>query len=187
MIKRYSPVLLSGIAVLYTLWYMHFDKPWTNAGAMSTIGLKHKTLFVIWGIITFTALSVNIVLSYQKHLKTKLYIPLLIISGIGMGLTLAFEFDYSKMPDYYFHSGGSLVFSVVTGTAIFLLFLLCYKKNSVFKAFTYLSAIILLGDLVFLIIFKETGLIETVPIFAGYVMLGITNTRRDKFETARKA
>ena len=31
-----------------------------------------------------------------------------------------------------------------------------------------------------LIIFKETAIIELTPIFAGYIMLGIHNTRRER-------
>lgn len=44
---------------------------------------------------------------------------------------------------------------------------------------------ILLGDFVLLLIYQETGLIETVPIFAGYIMLAVINTRSDKVEIFR--
>ena len=54
-----------------------------------------------------------------------------------------------------------------------------------FKAFTVASGMILIGDLVCLLIFKETGLIETLPIFAGYIMLSAVNLRREKIETTR--
>ena len=77
------------------------------------------------------------------------------------------------------------MFSAVTGITIFLLFLLNYKKGRIFKIFTYITAIILITDLICLLIFKETGLIEALPIFAGYLLLGIVNLRREKVELTR--
>ncbi len=175
-------VILCAVSTVYTLWYMHFDLPWTNDGALSAIGLGHRFLFSVWGILTFASLAVSIITAYKRYTNTKAYVPLLIISGAGMALTLIFRFDYDLKPDYYFHCAGSLTFSIVTGFTIFLLFVLA--KN---RLFAVITAVILIADTVLLIIFKETGLIEAVPIFAGYIMLCITNLRRDKIEAAREA
>lgn len=183
--KKTISCLLSFAATVYTIWYMHFGVPYKNSGALSKIGLSHHILFAVWGVLTFGALCFAITLAYQKTLKTKIYIPLNVISGIGMLLTITNDFDFDKKLEYYLHCTGSLTFSAVTGVTIFLLFLLNYKKNTVFKIFTYLSAGILIADLICLLIFKETGLIEALPIFAGYLLLGITVTRREKVELAR--
>lgn len=51
-----------------------------------------------------------------------------------------------------------------------------------FKIFTYVTASILIIDLALLIVFKETGLIEIVPIFAGLIMISVTVLRSDKVE-----
>ena len=180
--KKFLAVILSIIATTYTLWYMHFENAATNEGALSKIGLKHPIYFAIWGILTYFALFSNIHLAYKRELKTKIHIPLLAISGVGMILTLTNDFDFDKKVQYYLHCFGSLMFSAVMGITIFLFFLLCYKKNHIFKAFTILTGLILIVDLICLLIFKETGLIEALPIFAGYLLLGITNLRRDKLE-----
>mgnify|MGYP002852492006 CR=1 FL=1 len=173
-------VILCASSIVYTLWYMHFDLPWTNDGALSTIGLTHRTYFIIWGVLTFAALSLSVITAYRERTKTKIYIPLLTLSGIGMALTLIFRFDYDIKPNYYFHCAGSLTFSIVTGVTIFLLFVLAKDR-----LFAVITAVILIADTVLLIIFKENGLIEAVPIFAGYIMLCITNLRRDKIEITR--
>ena len=102
-----------------------------------------------------------------------------------MILMLIFNFDYAKIPNFYFHCTGSLAFSVLMGTTVFLLFLLCCKKGTVFKIFTFTTAAILLSDLVLLFIFKETALIEALPIFAAYAMLNTVIFRRDKVEIKR--
>lgn len=181
-LKKVFGIALSIAATAYTLWYMHFGDPKSNSGALSKIGLEHHTYFVIWGILTMLALSFGIISAYRRLLKTKIYIPLLLIAGTGMLFTLCFDFDYDIKPDYYFHCAGSLTFSVVMGITIFLLFLLNWKKAKIYRLFTVLTCVILLIDLVFLVIFKETALIEVLPVLAGYIMLGITNLRSDRVE-----
>ena len=181
MRKILSPILCL-ISFVYTVWYMHFGVPYKNSGALSAIGINRKGLFVLWGALTFLALAYSVSIAYLRYLKTRIFIPFLIVSGIGMVLFLRFDFLYNVYPDYYLHCAGSLTFSVVMGTTLFLLFLLCYKKGTVFKIFTYLTAAVLLTDFILLLIFKETALIETLPIFAGYIMLSIVNLRRERIE-----
>lgn len=183
--KNVTGALSSAAAFVYTLWYMHFGEAHKNSGALSKIGLEHHGYFAVWGVLTLFALSFNIIIAYRKYTKTKAYIPLLAVSAVGMILTLCFDFDFSKKPDYYIHCIGSLTFSAVMGFTIFLLFLLCCKKDKMFRAFTFITAGILITDLILLFIFKETGLIEAVPIFAGYILLAATNLRRDKIEAYR--
>ncbi|MBQ8077879.1 MAG: hypothetical protein IJ235_05810 [Eubacterium sp.] len=185
MIKRYITLILSTISAAYTIWYMHYGVPYLNSGALSKIGLQHKTSFWIWGVLTYCTLAVGITLAYRRYTNTKAYIPLLAVSGVGMLLTLAFEFDFSKMPDYYFHCAGSLMFSAVTGAAVLVLFILSYRVAIMFRVFAWITGAILAMDFVCLLIFKETGLIEILPVFAGYIMLGLVNMRWDKVEIKR--
>ena len=185
--KKAISLILNISAIVYTLWYMHYGVPYKNSGALSKIGLEHRGAFIIWGAITFAALAFSIILAYGKYAKYRFHLPLLALSFVGMLLTLCFKFDYDIKPDYYFHCIGSLAFSVSTSTTVFLLFLMNYKKALIFKAFTYVTAAILLIDLACLFVFKETGLIETLPVIAGLILLSITNLRREKIEAARNA
>ncbi|MGN0521675.1 MAG: hypothetical protein ACI4IQ_03445 [Eubacterium sp.] len=162
------------ISVLISLYYMHFGGILGNSSAFSKVGLNHSALFILWGISTYIALSFNIYAGYSKT-RFKFYIPLLIITAVGMVLTLACDFDYSKYSQYIAHCIGSITFSAVSGILVFLLFLLTKKY-----LFTVISGVILVTDLVLLLIFKETALIEIVPIFAGYIMLLITNLKKEK-------
>lgn len=183
--KKYLPLisaLLSICTVIYTIWYMHYGNPAKNSGALSKIGLEHHGLFVIWGILTYLSLSFALVIAYRKFTKTKVYIPLLCISGLGMILTLCFDFVYDNKLNYILHCAGSLMFSAISGITVFILFLLNCKRSVMFKFFTYITAAVLICDLICLFIFKETGLIETLPVFAGYIMLTVTNFRREKVE-----
>lgn len=183
--KKWIGLILSLAATAYTIWYMHYGVPYLNSGALSKIGLSHRFAFVIWGVLTMLALGWNIAIAYIRYTNTKLYVPLLSVSTVGMAMTLIFDFDFDKKLDYYCHCVGSLMFSVIMGVTIFLLFLLCYSKGKMFQIFTILTAGILLVDLVLLLIYQETGLIESLPVFAGYLLLCVTNFRRDRVEATR--
>lgn len=145
-----------------------------NKGALSKIGLTHPVLFAVWGIITSAALFFCVIVGYSKT-KYKFHIFFLAAAAAGMLLTLCFDFDYSKQLKYWLHCIGSMTFSVTMGIVIFLLFLVSKKYLS-----AAVSAAIMLIDLVFLIIFKETAIIELAPIFAGLIMLNIHNSRKER-------
>lgn len=170
------------VSFIYTISYMSMGVVYKNSGALSKIGLTHHLEFVIWGMLTLFALCFNIAAAYRRYTKTKIHIPLLIISFFGMVLTLCFDFDFDNKLDYYLHCAGSLTFSAVMGITIFILFLFNFNKSKMFKAFTIITGSILIIDLICLLIFKETALIETLPVFAGYILLNIVNLRNEKVE-----
>lgn len=171
--KRVVCVVSVLIAVGITLYYITIGGVFGNSSALSKVGLDHPLLFAFWGFFTYFALSFNIYIGYSKT-KYKFYLPLLFVTAIGMLLTLTCDFDYSKYSQYIAHCIGSLVFSAVSGILVFLLFLL--KKEYRMSAIT---GLILIGDLIFLILFKETALIEIIPIFYGYIMLLINNLKKE--------
>lgn len=165
-------------AVAVTIYYLTICGLKGNESALSTVGLEHPVIFSIWGISTYLALAANIAVAFSKT-KYKFYIILLIISGIGMALTLLCDFDYDNYKQYLAHCIGSLGFSAIMGINVFLAFLL--NKRYILSS---ISAVILIVDLIMLLIFKETALIEVAPVFAGYIMLLIVNLskRNEKIE-----
>ncbi len=169
--KKIISIVSCVIAGVYSLYYASLGGYFGNKGALSKIGLEHPLLFAVWGILTIIALDYNIILGFWKT-KYKFQYILLSISIIGMIMTICFDFDYAKHSQYILHCIGSMTFSIVTGVTVFLLFLL--KKD---YTFTAISGIILIADLILLIIFKETAIIELMPIFAGYIMMIIHNSK----------
>ena len=61
------------------------------------------------------------------------------------------------------------------GITVFLLFLL--SKSYILAA---ISGVVLIADLVLLLIFKETAIIELMPIFTGYILMSIHNFKKEK-------
>ncbi len=172
--KKIFCLLISLAAVAYSIFYASLGGFIGNKGALSKIGLTHPILFAVWGILTCTALFANLIAGFMRT-KYKFYIPLILIAFIGMILTITNEFDYSVKSEYFLHCIGSMTFSVIMGITVFLLFVL--SKDYILAI---ISGVILIGDLILLILFKETAIIELTPIFAGYIMLGIHNMRRER-------
>ncbi|MDE5670807.1 MAG: hypothetical protein K2I14_05025 [Eubacterium sp.] len=169
-------IAVSAIAVIFTLWYMHFGSLTENSGALSVTGLSHPVYFTIWGILAFCGIFSNLFLAYKQLLpKYRFQNLLFAMSAIGMILTLAFDFDYSLYVQYILHCFGSLLFSVSTAACVFLLFFLNFSKSKMFKIFTYIIGAVLIIDLGMLLIFKETALIEAVPVLFALIILPVLN------------
>ncbi len=174
--KKVIMIILSAFSAGYTVWYMSLGSLTENSGALSKTGLTHPLYFAFWGILVFSAIYVNLLYAYnnlpEKH---KFQYFLCAFSAVGMALTLTCDFDYAKRAQYFLHCAGSLSFSALTGLCVFLIFLLNYRRGRLYAAFTYIIGSILIADLILLIIFKETALIEAVPVLFALTILPILN------------
>ncbi len=174
--KKALLISISVFAAVFTIWYMHFGSLTENSGALSVTGLEHPVYFTVWGVLTFCGIFGNLLFSYKRLLpKNHFQYVFFSLSAIGMILTLSCDFDYLSYTQYVLHCIGSLLFSVSTGICVFLLFFLNFKRNRIFMAFTYIIGFILITDLVLLLIFKETALIEAVPVLFALIILPILN------------
>ena len=86
--------LISALYCGFTLGYMHFADPRTNAGALSTIGLDHPVLFALWcrhsGVLYLLLYTM-----YNKQKRRGL------CHGrracrVGMALTVCCPFDFER-------------------------------------------------------------------------------------------
>lgn len=169
-------IIVCAIAIAFTLWYIHLGSGIEHNCALSKIGLYYPEKFTVWGILTFIGIYGNLLHAYKTLLeKYKFQYLFCFLSAIGMILTLACDFDYSKQTEYILHCCGSLVFSVSTSICVFLLFFLNFSKSKRFAVFTYIIGTILIADLICLLIFKENALIETVPVIFALIILPLLN------------
>lgn len=72
--------LISALYSGFTLGYMHFADPRTNAGALSTIGLDHPVLFALWGAVTYGVLYLLLYTMYNKQKRRGLCHGLLLLN-----------------------------------------------------------------------------------------------------------
>lgn len=99
--------------------------------ALSTIGLDHPVLFALWGAGTYGVLYLLLYTMYNKQKRRGLCHGLVLPAGVGMALTVCCPFDFERHNLWLLHCIGSLAFSVLSGVAIFLCFLI-FSKNGRF-------------------------------------------------------
>ena len=178
--KKFWISLFSVFYCIFTILYMRFADPWTNAGAISTIGLDHPVLFALWGVVTYGVLYLLLYTIYDRQKRRRVCHVLLIPAGAGMALTVCCPFDYKRHTLWLLHCIGSLAFSVLSGVAIFLCFLFLFKKGRFWQCATVFWAALMISDSILLLIYKENGLIEAVPVLIGMVLLNIAIYQKEK-------
>lgn len=172
-------IVLMGISCLYTIWYMQLGDIFENSGALSTIGLTHPVLFAIWGVLAQSAMLANICTMYMRAgIHKNFYKVLLILSTLGMGMTLLFPFDYDMRPYYFLHCTGAFLFTGANGCAILIYYLLRRKERPAFWALFGCGCAVLAASLILLLITKETAFNETLPLFGAFVLFTATNATK---------
>ncbi len=176
--KKYILAAISFAAFAYTIWFMHFGELTTIEGSLSKTGINHTFLFAIWGIITFTALYLNVFTLFSEHIKKyswkKFYFTMMLLSATGMALTLSCRFGYEFGAEYYLHCAGSLTFSILTSVIVFTYYMLNFRRHRLYAIATIVIGVLLITDMIFLIAYKQNALIEAVPILFGLFIMPLT-------------
>ncbi len=121
--------LISALYCGFTLGYMHFADPRTNAGALSTIGLDHPVLFALWGAGTYGVLYLLLYTMYNKQKRRGLCHGLVLPAGVGMALTVCCPFDFERHTLWLLHCIGSLAFfRAQRGSDLSVLFVFIQKR-----------------------------------------------------------
>lgn len=142
----------------------------------SVIAMVHPYLYTLWVVFVIASLWLNISYMYRhndyngKVGKVSMYLGFvcIIITKI-----IPHEDDFNWR--MVVHWTAALAFGVFCAASI-ILFLINKSKNNKRFLFTLLFFIaVLVVMLVLLILFKENGAIETLPIWATYLILYLVN------------
>lgn len=176
---RCASIGLLIVSTVYTAWYMQLGSIFENSGALSTIGLEHRLLFAVWGVLAQGAMIVNIETMYRSAgISLKFYKILLIASTVGIGMTLVFPFDYDLRAFYVLHCTGAFLFTGANSGAILAYFILRRKVHPAFWVLFGLGCAVLAASLILLLITKETAFNETLPLFGAFALFAATNATK---------
>ncbi len=147
----------------------------------SMIGLVHPWLFKLWGILTGTTLFTNILYLYRRydfHSRAGVVLGSIGAAAIYLSLncpSMGESKDFSD-PRCLFHWLGALVFAMCVAAPL-IVFLFCKARqgNGRFR-WTFLGFVgLLLVMLVLLITVGKSAMIENIPVFGAYLVLGLLN------------
>ncbi len=177
--KYTAMVLLIGSFIYFTV-YGFLSNPFLPSGTASEIGLKYPTAFKFWGVTTSLALTVNLVYSYtRKPLSNK---PATIAGYVCMALGVICLMTCVHIPStrepglqMYAHWSTALLFAVFFAAAIVLHLLFPEKPNKKYKITLICFAAILVAIIIALLAAGKNGFIESLPMWAAYIIVFIDN------------
>ncbi len=179
-IFKYSSLILLVISFIYFTVYGFLRNPFLDTGTASEIGLEFPIAFKFWGVTSGSALACNLCYIYRHNeFKNKI---IKIIGYICMILGVICIMTCVHVPStrikglqMYIHWGTALSFALFFAAALILFLVFPKVKNMQYIYTTIAFGILLLGIVIALIIWGKNGFIESLPMWAAYVIIFLVN------------
>lgn len=167
-------VLLASL--IYAMYYIDIQNPLKYS--LSEIGRSNWALFIIWCVLSGTALLLNIHKLYERtnfnHKWTK-WGKVFLYSGLFFLLLTFLNMSKDPMYWYYIHVATAILFSVLVFFSLLFCLLHMAQKLKTYRNLTIILIAILFVDIIFLIIYKQMALFESIPLILCYAVLFFTN------------
>ena len=180
LIFKYSSMALLIISFIYFTVYGFLENPFLPSGTASEIGLKYPIAFKFWGVTSGAALSVNLIYMYLRN-EFK-YNQAKITGYVCMALGVVCIMTCVHVPStrvfgvqMIVHWGTALSFALFFAVALILALVFPKEKNKKFTITTIVFGVLLLGIVIALIIWGKNGFIESLPMWAAYVIIFLVN------------
>lgn len=179
-IFRISAMALLIISFVYFTAYGFLSNPFLESGTASEIGLKYPTAFKFWGFTTSLALTVNLIYTYiRKPLGNgKAQLAGYVCMALGvLCLMTCVHIPSTRVPglQMYAHWSTALLFAVFFAAAIVLHLLFPAKPNKKYKITLICFCGLLLAIIIALIAAGKNGFIESLPMWAAYIIIFLDN------------
>lgn len=179
-IFKYTAMLLLIGSFIYFTVYGFLRNPFLPSGTASEIGLEYPTAFKFWGFTTSLALSVNLIYTYT-HMPFK-YKKAMIAGYVCMALGVVCLMTCVHIPStrepglqMYAHWSTALLFALFFAAAIVLHLLFPAKPNKKYKITLICFAALLGAIVIALIAAGKNGFIESLPMWAAYIIIFLDN------------
>lgn len=182
-IFKISAMVLLILSFVYFTAYGFLSNPFLESGTASEIGLKYPTAFKFWGLTTSLALTVNLVYSYthkplgNRKAGTAGYVCM----ALGVACLMAcVHIPSTRVPgiQMYAHWSTALLFAVFFAAAIVLHLLFPSKPNKKYRITLICFGAVLLAIVIALIAAGKNGFIESLPMWAAYIIIFLDNFTR---------
>lgn len=180
LIFKYSSLVLLVVSFIYFTVYGFLENPFLPSGTASEIGLKYPLAFKFWGVTSGSALACNLCYMYLhnefKNNKVK------IIGYVCMALGVVCIMTCVHVPStrvfglqMIVHWGTALSFALFFAIALILFLVFPKDKNKKYFITTIVFGALLLCIVIALIIWGKNGFIESLPMWAAYVIIFLVN------------
>lgn len=160
-------------SLIYAMYYIDIQNPLQYS--LSEIGRSNWALFIVWSLLSGIAILLNVHRLYERTGYSSKIGKAFLYSGLVFLVLTFLNMSKDPMYWYYIHVATAILFAVLAFASISLCLLYMAKK---IKAYLYITVILfalILVDIVFLIIYKQMALFESIPLVLCYVILFFTN------------
>ena len=179
-IFKYSSLSLLIISFIYFTVYGFLENPFLPSGTASEIGLKYPIAFKFWGVTSGSALACNLCYMYlHNEFKTN---KAKIAGYVCMALGVICIMTCVHVPStrtfgvqMIVHWGTALSFALFFAIALMLFLIFPKNKNKQYLITTIAFGALLLGIVIALLIWGKNGFIESLPMWAAYVIIFLIN------------
>ena len=179
-IFRYSSLALLVISFIYFTVYGFLENPFLPSGTASEIGLKYPIGFKFWGVTSGSALACNLCYMYLhnefKNDKAKMAGYVCMALGVICIMTCV-HVPSTRIfgVQMIVHWGTALSFALFFAIALILFLVFPKNKNKQYFITTIAFGALLLGIVVALLIWGKNGFIESLPMWAAYIIIFLVN------------
>lgn len=170
--KTLSLVFLT-MALVYNVIFGFIRNPAGTDNTLSYLGYDYPHGFLLWGILTATALFLNIIFMYKKFgYNGKTGTAFAVCAVFFMpGVVFINDWGWEQTA----HLVVTLIFIALNSIAVLLFFIHNYKNHVKYKITTYLIILVLVAMLAVQLTVGKSGLLELVPLWFAMALLLVTN------------
>lgn len=160
-------------SLIYAMYYIDILDPLKYS--LSEIGRSNHLLFIVWCVLSGIAILLNVHRLYERTGYSAKLGKIFLYSGLIFLVATFLNMSKDPMFFYWIHVGTAILFSVLSFGSIALCLVYMFKRNKAFMILTTILFSLLLVDVIFLAIFKQMALFESIPLVLCYVALFFTN------------
>lgn len=179
-IFKYSSLVLLVVSFIYFTVYGFLENPFLPSGTASEIGLKYPIAFKFWGVTSGAALATNLCYMYThngfKYRQAKIAGYVCMVLGVICIMTCVHVPSTRVFGlQMIVHWGTALSFALFFAIALILFLVFPKNKNKQYQLTTIIFAAMLLCIIIALIIWGKNGFIESLPMWAAYIIIFLVN------------
>ncbi len=180
MLFKYGSLALWIISFIYFTVYGFLENPFLPSGTASEIGLKYPIAFKFWGVTSGAALSCNLCYMYThnefKYKQAKIAGYICMILGVICIMTCVHVPSTRVFGlQMIVHWGTALSFALFFAVSLILFLVFPKNKNKQYNLTTIIFGLMLLCIVIALIIWGKNGFIESLPMWAAYIIIFLIN------------
>lgn len=179
-IFKYSSLVLLVVSFIYFTVYGFLENPFLPSGTASEIGLKYPIAFKFWGVTSGAALATNLCYIYThndfKYRQAKIAGYVCMVLGVICIMTCVHVPSTRVFGlQMIVHWGTALSFALFFAITLILFLVFPKNKNKQYQLTTIIFAAMLLCIIIALIIWGKNGFIESLPMWAAYIIIFLVN------------